>query len=160
MPLYEYRCKSCGREFTELSGVVSDSQAPSCTACGSQELEKLVSRFRAGRDETQRVVSATDALEATDPGDDDNDVTKEGVDTYIVDATVNIRDLNRSQDWEFPTDGPKTLNGLIVEMLETIPAPKTRLTIGGYPIEIVESDDNRVRAVRVGLREIAEPEED
>ena len=107
----------------------------------------------------QGAVTLEDILEeivgefTTDPGDEVDDVVKDGVDSYIVDATVNIRELNRSQDWEFPTDGPKTLNGLILELLETIPAPKTRVKIDGYPIEIIESDDNRVRTVRVGPRE-------
>lgn len=107
----------------------------------------------------QGIVTLEDILEeivgefTTDPADDENDVVEDGTDTFIVDATANIRDLNRTQDWELPTDGPKTLNGLIVELLETIPAPTTCLKINGYPIEIVESDDNRIRSVRVGPRE-------
>jgi len=114
----------------------------------------------------QGAVTLEDILEeivgefTTDPGDEVDDVVKDGVDSYIVDATVNIRELNRSQDWEFPTDGPKTLNGLILELLETIPAPKTRVKIDGYPIEIIESDDNRVRTVRVGPRETGVSGED
>ena len=108
----------------------------------------------------QGVVTLEDILEeivgefTTDPGDDIDDVVSEGTDTFIVDATANIRELNRSQEWELPTDGPKTLNGLIVELLETIPAPGTSLNVNGYPIEIVESDENRVRTVRVGQREV------
>ncbi len=107
----------------------------------------------------QGVVTLEDILEeivgefTTDPADDESDVVKDGADTYIVDATANIRELNRSQDWDFSTDGPKTLNGLIVENLETIPAPTTCLKIDGYPIEIVETDENRVRTVRVGARD-------
>ena len=66
-----------------------------------------------------------------------------------VSGAANIRELNRSQGWELPTDGPKTLNGLIVEMLETIPEPSTCLKISGYPLEIVAADDNRVRTVRM-----------
>ena len=103
----------------------------------------------------QGMVTLEDILEeivgefATDPADDENDVVKDGVDTFLVDATANIRELNRSQDWDLPTDGPKTLNGLIIELLETIPKPKTCLKINNYPIEIVESDDTRVRSVRV-----------
>ena len=60
-----------------------------------------------------------------------------------------MRELNRTQLWELPTDGPKTLNGLIVERLEEIPAPSTCLKISGYPIEIVSVEDNRIETVRI-----------
>jgi len=104
----------------------------------------------------QGIVTLEDILEeivgefTTDPADDEVDVIDEGSNTFLVDAAANIRELNRSQDWDLPTDGPKTINGLIIEMLETIPAPGTCLKINGYPIEIVETDDNRIRSVRVG----------
>ena len=84
--------------------------------------------------------------------DNGDDVVKDGTNTWLVDGTANIRELNRSQEWELPTDGPKTINGLILEMLETIPNPRTCLKINGYPIEIIKSDDTRIRTVRVGLR--------
>jgi len=106
----------------------------------------------------QGIVTLEDILEeivgefTTDPADNGDDVVREKDDTYLVKAAVNIRELNRSQDWQLPTDGPKTLNGLIVEMLETIPDPATCLNINGYPIEIVQSDENRVRTVRIGPR--------
>ena len=105
----------------------------------------------------QGIVTLEDILEeivgefTTDPADDD-DVIREGANSWLVDGTANLRELNRSQNWELPTDGPKTLNGLIVELLETIPVPTTCLNINGYPIEIVESDENRIRTVRIGLR--------
>ncbi len=106
----------------------------------------------------QGIVTLEDILEeivgefTTDPADNGDDVVREKDDTYLVKAAVNIRELNRSQDWQLPTDGPKTLNGLIVEMLETIPDPATCLNINGYPIEIVQADENRVRTVRIGPR--------
>ncbi len=106
----------------------------------------------------QGIVTLEDILEeivgefTTDPGDDDEDVISEGANSFLVDATANIRDLNRSQDWELPTEGPKTLNGLIIELLETIPEPRTRLVVNGYPIEVVETDEYRIRTVRVGAR--------
>ena len=106
----------------------------------------------------QGIVTLEDILEeivgefTTDPADDEVDVVNEGPDSFLVDASANIREVNRSQDWRLPTDGPKTINGLIVEFLETIPQPGTSVNIDGYPIEIVEADDNRIRSVRIGER--------
>jgi Mg2+/Co2+ transporter CorB len=106
----------------------------------------------------QGIVTLEDILEeivgefTTDPAGQEMDVVNEGPDSFLVDASANIREVNRSQDWDLPTDGPKTINGLIVERLETIPKPGTSLDIDGYPIEIVESDDNRIRSVRIGER--------
>jgi len=114
----------------------------------------------------QGIVTLEDILEeivgefTTDPADEGDDVVSEGADSYIVDATANIRELNRSQNWQLPTEGPKTLNGLIVELLETIPTPGICLKINGYPIEITEVDDNRVRMVRVGPRDEVLPATD
>jgi Mg2+/Co2+ transporter CorB len=112
----------------------------------------------------QGIVTLEDILEeivgefTTDPADEGVDVVQESKDTFLVDATANIRELNRSQDWALPTDGPKTLNGLIVERLETIPPTGTCLKVDGYPIEIVEADENRVRTVRVSPRPLTSPE--
>ncbi|NNC76534.1 MAG: HlyC/CorC family transporter [Woeseiaceae bacterium] len=106
----------------------------------------------------QGIVTLEDILEeivgefTTDPSDEVADAVREGSETWLVDGAANIRELNRAQQWALPTDGPKTLNGLIVERLETIPEPTTCLKINGYPIEIVASDENRVRTVRIGLR--------
>jgi Mg2+/Co2+ transporter CorB len=106
----------------------------------------------------QGIVTLEDILEeivgefTTDPADENEDIIREGASTWIVDGSANIRELNRSQKWELPTDGPKTVNGLILELLETIPEPGTCLKVDGYPFEIVESDDTRIRSVRVGLR--------
>ncbi len=111
----------------------------------------------------QGIVTLEDILEeivgefTTDPADQIEDVVREGPDSFLVSGTANIRELNRAQGWELPTDGPKTLNGLILELLETIPEPSTCLKISGYPLEIVASDDNRVRTVRIGPR-VADPE--
>jgi Mg2+/Co2+ transporter CorB len=66
---------------------------------------------------------------------------------------MNVRELNKVQNWELPTDGPKTVNGLILELLETIPDPGTCLKIEGYPVEIVATDDNRISSVRIGQKE-------
>lgn len=69
--------------------------------------------------------------------------------SVLVDGSVSIRDMNKEMSWEFPTDGPKTLNGLIVEVLEDIPQEKISLRIAGYPIEIIELNDNMIKTIRV-----------
>ncbi len=69
--------------------------------------------------------------------------------SYLVDGSANIRDINKEMNWHFPTDGPKTLNGLIVEYLEDIPQTKLSTRIAGYPIEIVDVNDNMIKTVRI-----------
>ena len=69
--------------------------------------------------------------------------------TYLIDASSNIRELNRAMQWELPTDGPKTLNGLILEVLESIPEPGTSLLLEAYPVEIVQTTDNAVKTARI-----------
>jgi Mg2+/Co2+ transporter CorB len=78
-------------------------------------------------------------------------VTKESDTSYVVDASANVRQLNRVMNWNLPTDGPKTLNGLIVEQLETIPRAGT-VTVADYPIEILEASEHGIKRVRVHVR--------
>ena len=78
--------------------------------------------------------------------------------SYIIDGTANIRDINRQLRWELPADGPKTLNGLILEHLETIPEIGTSLRIGQYAIEITQAADNAVKTARVNVLQIVEAE--
>jgi len=73
-------------------------------------------------------------------------------DSFIIDGSANVRQLNRLMNWSLPTDGPKTLNGLIVEELETIPEPGTRVNLASYPIEIIETSEHTIRSVRVFRR--------
>jgi len=69
--------------------------------------------------------------------------------SYLIDASITIRDLNKEMKWDFPTDGPKTLNGLILEYLEDIPSENTSLRLAGYPLEVIEVADNMVKTVRI-----------
>lgn len=64
---------------------------------------------------------------------------------YVIDGRTALRSLNRALDWTLPTDGPRTVNGLVMEHLEAIPEPGARLSLAGYPIEIIEIADNRVK---------------
>ncbi|QBG37131.1 HlyC/CorC family transporter [Litorilituus sediminis] len=69
--------------------------------------------------------------------------------SYLVDGSASIRDVNKEMSWQLPTDGPKTLNGLIVEYLEDIPQNNLSVRIAGYPVEIVDVSDNMIKTVRV-----------
>src|SRR5690554_3076432 len=68
--------------------------------------------------------------------------------SILVEGVANIRDLNKEMNWELPTDGPKTVSGLIIEQLGDIPQQPLCLRINGYAIEVIESSDNLVKMVR------------
>ena len=61
---------------------------------------------------------------------------------YVIEGNVSIRELNRNLGWHLPSDGPKTLNGLVTEALESIPESAVCLKIGRYRLEILETEDN------------------
>ncbi len=69
--------------------------------------------------------------------------------TYLVDGSANVRELNRVMGWNLPTEGAKTLNGVITEYLESIPEPGTSILLNDYPIEIVQTTGNAVKTVRI-----------
>ena len=94
-------------------------------------LEEIVGEFT-----TDRIPSSRDIHPQTDG-------------SYICAGSTNLRELNRLFGWRLTTDGPKTLNGLILEYLEMIPEPGTTFLVAGHPVEIVQTRDNAVRSVRV-----------
>jgi Mg2+/Co2+ transporter CorB len=77
------------------------------------------------------------------------DVHAEADGSFVASASATIRALNRSMRWNLPTDGPKTLNGLIVEFLETIPEPGTTLKMADYMLEVLQTGDNAIKTVRI-----------
>ena len=77
------------------------------------------------------------------------DIHREHSGTFIINGATTIRRLNRSLGWKLPTDGPKTLNGLLIERLETIPATGTSLRIEQLEMQVLQVADNTVRTVRV-----------
>ena len=76
--------------------------------------------------------------------------------SFVIDGTASIRDINRSLEWALPTDGPKTLNGLILEHVEDIPDANLSIKVGSYLIEILQIKDNAVTATR--MRHLGEKE--
>jgi Mg2+/Co2+ transporter CorB len=77
--------------------------------------------------------------------------------SYLVEGGTLLRQLNRKLGFRFPLDGPKTLNGLILEHLRDIPEPNTSVKIAGYPLEIVQTQDRVVKSVRVFPPPASEP---
>jgi Mg2+/Co2+ transporter CorB len=68
---------------------------------------------------------------------------------YLVEGGSLLRELNRKLGYRFPLDGPKTLNGLIIEHLQEFPAPDTAVRIAGHSMKIVQTQDRIVKVVRL-----------
>ncbi len=68
---------------------------------------------------------------------------------YLVEGSVNLRNLNRKLGLEFPLDGARTLNGLILEHLETMPEPGVMIKLAGCTLEIVQMQERVVKTVRI-----------
>jgi Mg2+/Co2+ transporter CorB len=77
---------------------------------------------------------------------------KETDGTVIVEGSCPLRVLNRKLGYNFPLDGPKTMNGLLIERLEDIPEPGTSVKIGDYAIDILQTEDRKVKVVRLPKR--------
>ena len=105
--------------------------------------------------EIQGLVSLEDILEEIVGEFTSNSPTRGGLiveqdkDSILVEGRTPIRLLNRKFGLNFPVDGPKTINGLILERLEDIPEPGTSLKISDLPVEIVQTQDRMVRMVRI-----------
>jgi Mg2+/Co2+ transporter CorB len=82
-------------------------------------------------------------------------VHREGPGVFIINASATVRALNRSLGWLLPVDGPKTLNGLLIEKLETLPDTGDSVVIGEYEFEVLQLGENTVRTVRARRRETA-----
>lgn len=100
------------------------------------------------------LVTLTDILEeivgefTTDPADTISEIHRSEDGSLLVDCGINVRDLNRALRWKLPTRGPKTLNGLILEYMETIPEPGTSLKLYGHPLEIIQTGESAVKTVK------------
>lgn len=95
----------------------------------------------------------------TDPAATSKDIHRQEDGTYLVDGGTSVRELNKVLGWDLPTEGPKTLNGLIIEYLEHIPDPGTSMLLGGYPIDIVQTTHNAVKTVLIdpSLKQFSPP---
>tara|TARA_B100001079_G_scaffold51842_2_gene42646 strand:- start:262 stop:1452 length:1191 start_codon:yes stop_codon:yes gene_type:complete len=91
------------------------------------------------------------------------DIMPQADGTFMLEGSMMIRDINRRIDWDLPTDGPKTLSGLILETAQSIPESNVGITIGPYRLETVLIKDNVVKmakAERIKLETDDEEEDD
>jgi Mg2+/Co2+ transporter CorB len=95
-------------------------------------LEEIIGEFT-----TQSPLAQTARFRRTEDG------------SILVEGSSTLRDLNRKLNYKFPLDGPKTLNGLILEHLQDIPEPGTSVRIAGYPMEILQTQDRVIKSVRL-----------
>ena len=103
----------------------------------------------------QGLVTFEDILEeivgefTTNPDSLTSDIHPQDDNSFLVDASITVRELNKVMQWNLPTEGPKTLNGLILEYLEVIPEAETTLLLENCPVEIVQMANNAVKTVRI-----------
>ena len=140
-------------------------------------LDKQLIRFQAEKQrialvvdeygELQGLVTLEDILEeivgefTSDFSANIPEILPQGDDSFVIDGGALLRDINRALDWELPISGPKTLNGLVLEHLETIPEENLCIQINDYQIETLQLSDNMVKnlkCVRVASNSLAHKE--
>ena len=120
--------------------------------------KKMRSRFAVVVDEygeVQGLVTLEDILEeivgdfTTNEADKIDEVIAQKDGSYVIDGTATIRDINKSTNWDLPLDGPKTMNGLVLEQLESIPDGNVSFSVQNFKFETIEINGTRVKKVAV-----------
>lgn len=103
----------------------------------------------------QGIVTIEDILEeivgefTTDLADTNVDIHPQEDGSYLIEGSTHVRLINRQLNWELPQEGAKTLSGIIIEHLETIPDSNICVKLGDYRVEIVQIQDNMIRTAKV-----------
>jgi len=84
----------------------------------------------------------------TDPSDISPDIQPQEDGSYLIAGNVDVKELVHTLHWKLPLDGPRTINGLILEYLESIPEPGTSLRLAGYHVEILQTQEHAVKLLR------------
>lgn len=101
------------------------------------------------------IVTIKDVLEeivgelATDIDKETVEIMKQKDGSYLIDASIPLRELNKKLNWQLPIDGAKTLNGLIIDQIETIPENNIKIEIENYLVETVLIRNNMIKIARV-----------
>ena len=142
-------------QFTEETYFVPENTPLQTQLINFQQRKERIGLVVDEYGDIQGIVTLDDILEeivgefTTDMATSSVDIHPQEDGSYLIDGSAHNRMINRQLDWELPVDGPKTLNGLIVETLETIPDSLVCLKIGDYRIEIIQIQDNVVKTARV-----------
>ncbi len=105
--------------------------------------------------DVQGIVTLEDILEeivgnfTTNLAEETDDIHPQSDGTYLIEGSANLRDINRALDWDLPTDGSKTLNGLLTDMLENIPENSVGIQLAFYRAEVIQVKDNMIKNVRI-----------
>ncbi|MGB0223588.1 MULTISPECIES: HlyC/CorC family transporter [unclassified Marinobacterium] len=116
--------------------------------------------------DVQGIVTLEDILEeivgelSNDQSDIHEDIHQQEDGSYFIDGSAYIREINKALNWELSTEGPKTLNGLITEQLESIPDANVCIELNEYRLETLQISDNLIKTVRVQRLEIESDEEE
>ena len=101
------------------------------------------------------LVTIKDVLEeivgelATDIDRETVEIMEQNDGSYLIDASIPLRELNKKLNWQLPINGAKTLNGLIIDQVETIPEDNIKIEIENYAIETVLIRNNMIKIARV-----------
>lgn len=107
--------------------------------------------------EVKGLVTLEDILEeivgdfTTNTADEADEILARGDSSYLIDGVATIREINKATGWSLPTDGPKTLNGLALEQLESIPDGNVSFMVNGYRFETEEINGTMITKIAVKL---------
>jgi Mg2+/Co2+ transporter CorB len=146
---------------TEIMRLTRDSYfVPETTTLHTQliNFQKKKRRIAMVVDEygdVQGIVTLEDILEeivgkfTTNMAEESDDIHPQDDGSFLIDGSANIREINRRLDWELPTDGAKTLNGLLTDILESIPENSVAIELPLYRAEVLQVKDNMIKNVRI-----------
>jgi len=116
--------------------------------------------------EVMGLVTLEDILEeivgdfTTTLSDGSDDILPNKDNSYTIGGSATIREINKVTNWNLPTDGPKTLNGLVLEILEEIPEGSVCFKLSNYSFEIISLSEKRVNEVKAWQRFVSRDDDD